>query len=59
VADLRSTALVVVDVQAAFDDAAYWGVRNNPSCEANVAALIEAWRAAGGPIVFVRHEFET
>jgi nicotinamidase-related amidase len=50
---------VVVDVQSAFDDAAYWGHRNNPACEANVAALIEAWRAAGGPIVFVRHEFET
>jgi nicotinamidase-related amidase len=59
VADLTSTALVVVDVQKAFDDAAYWGVRNNEACEANVAALIAAWRAAGGPIVFVRHEFET
>ena len=62
VADLRSTALVVVDVQAAFDDAGPvppTSVRNYPSCEANVAALIAAWRAVGGPIVFVRHEFET
>jgi nicotinamidase-related amidase len=59
VADIRSTALVVVDVQQAFDDAAHWGARNNPDCEANVAALIAAWRAAGGPIVYVRHEFET
>jgi nicotinamidase-related amidase len=59
VADISSTALVVVDVQKAFDDAAYWGSRNNPECEANVAALIAAWRAAGGPIVYVRHEFET
>ena len=50
---------MVVDVQKAFDDEAYWGRRNNPACEANVAALIAAWRAAGGPIVFVRHEFET
>jgi nicotinamidase-related amidase len=56
---MNSTALVVVDVQKAFDDAAYWGVRNNPDCEANVAALIAAWRSAGRPIVFVRHEFET
>jgi nicotinamidase-related amidase len=59
VADLTSTALVVIDVQKAFDDAAHWGRRNNPACEANVEALIEAWRAAGRPIVFVRHEFET
>jgi nicotinamidase-related amidase len=59
VADLDNTALVVVDVQEAFDDAAYWGVRNNPACEANVAALIAAWRAADRPLVYVKHEFET
>lgn len=53
--DLDRTALVVVDVQKAFDDP-YWGRRNNPGCETNVAALIEAWRAAGRPIVFVRHD---
>jgi nicotinamidase-related amidase len=47
------TALIVVDVQRAFDDAAYWGRRNNPECEANVAALIGAWR---GPRVYVRHD---
>ena len=48
-------ALVVVDLQQAFADSEYWGVRNNPSCEANVGALIGAWRAAGQPLVFVRH----
>ena len=58
-ADLKNAALVVVDVQEAFEDDKYWGRRNNPDCENNVAALIAAWRAAGGPIVFVRHEFET
>src|SRR5829696_8530276 len=52
----RSTALIVVDVQQAFDDAGYWGRRNNPACEANVAALIEEWRAHGRPVVFVRHD---
>ena len=55
--DLDRTALVVVDVQRAFDDAGYWGRRNNPDCEANVASLIGAWREAGRPLVFVRHEF--
>ena len=53
---LRRSALIVVDVQRGFDDAAYWGERDNPDCEANVAALIAAWRAAGWPIVFVRHD---
>src|SRR3954454_13370386 len=51
-----TTALVVVDVQRAFDDAGYWGRRNNPDCEANVAALVEEGRPHGGPVVFVRHD---
>jgi nicotinamidase-related amidase len=49
-------ALVVVDVQKAFDDAGFWGRRDNPACEENVGALIEAWRDAGQPLVFVRHD---
>ncbi|HEY1358821.1 MAG TPA: cysteine hydrolase family protein [Thermoleophilaceae bacterium] len=49
-------ALVVVDVQRAFDDGGYWGPRNNPDCERNVAALIGAWRERDEPIVFVRHD---
>lgn len=50
------TALVVIDVQRAFDDSAFWGPRNNPDCERNVGTLIEAWRRAGQPVVFVRHD---
>ncbi|HEY6759783.1 MAG TPA: cysteine hydrolase family protein [Baekduia sp.] len=53
---LDRMALVVVDVQEAFRDAAYWGRRNNPACEGNVEALIAAWRAAGRRVVFVRHD---
>jgi nicotinamidase-related amidase len=48
-------ALIVVDVQQAFDEPAY-GTRNNPACEDNVAALIETWRRRGEPIVLVRHD---
>jgi nicotinamidase-related amidase len=54
--DLDRTALVVVDVQRAFDEAAVWGRRNNPECEANVAALLGSWRTSERPVVFVRHD---
>ena len=50
------SALIVVDVQQAFDDASFWGPRNNPECEQNVGLLIDAWRRAGDPVVFVRHD---
>lgn len=49
-------ALIVVDVQTGFDDEDHWGPRNNPACEENIAALIEAWRAHRQPIIFVRHD---
>jgi len=48
-------ALMVVDVQRAFDDPS-WGPRNNPACEDNIAALIAHWRRHGRPLVFVRHD---
>lgn len=51
-----STALIVIDMQQGFDDESYFGQRNNPECEANVAKLIEAWRTHQWPIVYVRHD---
>ena len=48
-------ALVVVDVQRGMEDP-FWGPRNNPACESNVAALIDDWRRRGEPLVFVRHD---
>jgi nicotinamidase-related amidase len=49
-------ALMVVDVQRGFDDAAYWGPRNNPACEDNIAALIAHARARNWPLIYVRHD---
>jgi nicotinamidase-related amidase len=49
-----ATALIIIDVQNAIDDAS-WGVRNNPELEANLARLLEAWRERGAPVIHVRH----
>ena len=38
--EMPDPALIVVDVQQAFDDPA-WGTRNNPDCERNIQALVE------------------
>jgi nicotinamidase-related amidase len=51
----ESAALVVIDVQRAIDHPS-WGERNNRQAEANIAALLGAWRASGRPIYHVRHD---
>ncbi|WP_340376981.1 cysteine hydrolase family protein [Streptomyces sp. SS7] len=52
----ENAALVVVDVQKGFEEADFWGPRNNPGADENIAALIDVWQASGRPVVFVRHD---
>lgn len=51
----HNAALLVIDMQAGFDDPS-WGARNNPSMEANIVTLIAAWRAAEAEIVHIHHD---
>jgi nicotinamidase-related amidase len=55
---LDRLALVVVDAQRGFDDAEFWGPRNNPACDDNIARLVTEWSELGRPLVFVRHDSE-
>jgi nicotinamidase-related amidase len=55
--DVPRSVLLVIDVQESFKgDAATWATRNNPAFESNVTKLIEAYRAADLPIVFLLHQ---
>ncbi|WP_314138745.1 cysteine hydrolase family protein [uncultured Plantibacter sp.] len=51
----EKTALLVIDVQQAFDDP-QWGQRNNHDAESNVGMLLRDWRLAGRPVFHVRHQ---
>jgi nicotinamidase-related amidase len=51
----ENTALILIDLQKAIDDPS-WGVRNNPQAEANIARLLEAWRATKRPVIHIRHD---
>lgn len=50
-----NAALLVIDMQRAID-APYWGPRNNPGAEANIAALLAHWRARQRPLYHIRHD---
>ena len=57
ISDMPGPALIVIDVQRGFRDPS-WGVRNNPACEDNIAALLAHWRSQAWPVVYVRHDSE-
>lgn len=55
-APIERSALLVVDIQDSFKASpSRWERRNNPRFEENVDRLIQAWRGAGLPVIFVLH----
>jgi len=49
-------ALILVDIQKAFQDINYWGgQRNNPEAELRASELLRVWRDAGLPIFHIQH----
>jgi nicotinamidase-related amidase len=52
---IEHSALLVVDIQDSFKATSRWERRNNPLFEENVDRLIQAWRGAGLPVIFVLH----
>lgn len=54
--DINPPALILIDMQMAFRDEAYWGgARNNPDAEANARSLLSDWRSKAWPIFHVHH----
>ncbi len=53
--DPATTVLIPIDMQQAFDGPP-WPQRWNAAVDANGQALLAAWRAAGAPIIHVRHD---
>lgn len=49
-----NAVLVIIDVQKGLDQP-YWGARNNPQAEQNIARLLQAWRRANRPVLHVQH----
>jgi nicotinamidase-related amidase len=53
---LDRPALILMDIQKAFDNIAHWGgQRNNDNAEANAAELLKIWRDKKLPIFHIKH----
>lgn len=54
------TALLLIDVQKGVDVLTHWGGptgrRNNQDAEVRMQEILTAWRAAGLPVAFTRHD---
>ncbi|MED0963427.1 cysteine hydrolase family protein [Bacillus paramycoides] len=52
--DFSNTALIIIDVQKAFEEEK-WGTRNNPDAEENIQILLNMWREKEYPIIHIQH----
>jgi nicotinamidase-related amidase len=52
---LSQSALLVIDVQDSFKVGARWARRSNAAFEENVSLLVDVYREAGLPVIFVLH----
>ncbi|WP_242274187.1 cysteine hydrolase family protein [Bacillus cereus group sp. BfR-BA-01310] len=52
--DFSNTALIIIDVQKAFEEEK-WGTRNNPNAEENILILLNMWREIEYPIIHIQH----
>lgn len=55
---IGQSALLVIDAQDSFKATPKWELRNNRDFEKNVARLIDAYRAAGLPVIYFLHTDE-
>ncbi|YCA45055.1 cysteine hydrolase [Bacillus sp. JZ8] len=52
--NFTNTALIIIDVQKAFEDEK-WGPRNNLHAEDNIKLLLKMWRKREYPIIHIQH----
>ena len=53
---MKTPALILIDIQKAFEDVEYWGgQRNNPDAEENASKLLQLWRKKKLPIFHIKH----
>lgn len=50
----KKKALIIVDVQKAFDDKK-WGERNNLNAEENIGKIPQLWRKKGWLVIYMQH----
>jgi nicotinamidase-related amidase len=52
--EVKNNALIIIDVQKAFDDKK-WGERNNLIAEENISKILTLWREKGWKIIHIQH----
>ncbi|MBE1556792.1 cysteine hydrolase family protein [Sporosarcina limicola] len=50
----ENNALIIIDVQKAFDDKK-WGERNNSHAEENIKEILTFWRGRGWRVIHIQH----